>query len=269
MAFLRVDASPLLPRLRSELVTLLSGLADTDWTLPTTCPGWPVHGVASHLLGVELGNVSLRRDHWGLGPAAGEDFGSWLNAFNQQWVESARRLSPLVLIELLDLAARRFEEYVAALDLDALGGPVDWATGRDPAPVWLDVAREYMERFVHQQQIREATGRPGLSADLTAPVLTAAAHALPVALRDVPRPAGTTVTFAAEGTGGGSWHLVRTDTGWDLGAGEPPRPPACEVATTVDGAIKRYACDPSAPPLRWRGDTGLAGALSQVTAILG
>ena len=54
---------------------------------------------------------------------------------------------------------------------------MDWATGRDPAPVWLDVAREYRERFVHQQQIREATGRPRLSPELTAPVLTAAAAA--------------------------------------------------------------------------------------------
>jgi hypothetical protein len=85
----------------------------------------------------------------------------------------------------------------------------------------------------------------------------------------VRRPAGTTVSFTAEGAGGGSWHLVRTGTGWELGAGGPPRPPACEVATTVAGAIKRYARDPSAPPLRWQGDTDLAEALSQVTAILG
>ncbi len=269
MVFLRVDVTPLLPRLRPELVTLLTGLTGSDWMLPTACPGWPVHGVAAHLLGVELGNVSLRRDHWGLGPAPGEDLGDWLSTFNQQWVAAARRLSPLVLIELLDLAALRFEEHVATLDLDALGGPVDWATGRDPAPVWLDVAREYMERFVHQQQIREATGRPGLGPDLTRPVLAAAAHALPVALQHVSRPTGTTVTFTAEGAGGASWHLVRTGTAWELGAGEPPRPPACEVRTTVAGAIKRYTRDPSAPPLHWRGDAGLADALSEVTAILG
>lgn len=48
------------------------------------------------------------------------------------------------------------------LDLNALGGPVEWATGSDPAPAWLDIAREYMERYIHQRQIRDATGRPGL-----------------------------------------------------------------------------------------------------------
>jgi hypothetical protein len=89
MAFLRIDASPLLPLLRSELVALLAGLSADEWMLATACPGWPVHAVASHLLGVELGNVSVRRDHWALSPGAGEDAGAWLNAFNQQWVDAA------------------------------------------------------------------------------------------------------------------------------------------------------------------------------------
>ena len=96
---LRVDARALVPRLRAELAALLTGLTAGDWALSTACPGWSVHDVAAHLLGVELGNVSVRRDRWRLGPAAGDD-------------------------------------------LDA----------------WLDVAREYMERYVHQQQIRDAAG---------------------------------------------------------------------------------------------------------------
>ena len=68
MALLRVDAGPLLPRLRSELAALLTSLTDGDWAQPTSCPGWSVHDVAAHLLGVELGNVSVRRDRWRLGP---------------------------------------------------------------------------------------------------------------------------------------------------------------------------------------------------------
>jgi len=269
MAFLRIDTSPLLPRLRSELTALLAGLSADEWMRPTACPGWPVHAVASHLLGVELGNVSVRRDHWALGPSKGEDPDAWLNAFNQQWVEAARRISPPLLIECLDAAARRFEEHVAALDLDIPGGPVEWATGPDAAPVWLDVAREYMERFVHQQQIRDATGRPGLGADFTGPVLVAAAHALPMALRALDRPAGTIVTFTAAGEGGGTWQVTRTVAGWDLGADGPSQPPSCEVRTTVDGAIKLYTRDPAAPPPSRRGDPELAEALSRAKAVLG
>jgi len=62
MALLRVDARPLVPRLRSELAALLTSLTGGDWVQPTSCPGWSVHDVAAHLLGVELGNVSARRD---------------------------------------------------------------------------------------------------------------------------------------------------------------------------------------------------------------
>ena len=39
-----------------------------------------------------------------------------------------------------------------------------------------------MERYVHQQQIRDATRRPPLGAAFTGPVLATAAHALPRAL---------------------------------------------------------------------------------------
>ena len=68
MALLRVDARPLVPRLRSELAALLTSLTGGDWAQPTSCPGWSVHDVAAHLLGVELANVSARRDRWGLSP---------------------------------------------------------------------------------------------------------------------------------------------------------------------------------------------------------
>ena len=47
MPLLRVDARPLLPLLRAQLVALLTGLAGDDWARPTACPGWTVPGVAA------------------------------------------------------------------------------------------------------------------------------------------------------------------------------------------------------------------------------
>lgn len=66
MTLLRVDARPLVPRLCAELAALLASLSSGDWALATACPGWSVHAVAAHLLGVELGNVSVRRDRCSL-----------------------------------------------------------------------------------------------------------------------------------------------------------------------------------------------------------
>jgi uncharacterized protein (TIGR03083 family) len=139
MQLVRIDTRDLLAPLRAELITLLASLTPPEWDAATSCPGWSVHGVASHLLGVEIGNVSIRRDGWGLRPGPGESLDEWLDGFNQQWVAAARRVSPALLTELLDLAGRRFEETVAALDLDAAGGSVDWATGqnqRRPGSMW-------------------------------------------------------------------------------------------------------------------------------------
>ena len=158
---------------------------------------------------------------------------------------------------------------LSTLDLDATGVRVQWATGSGPAPVWLDVAREYMERYVHQQQIREATGCPPLGADFVSPVLTTAAHALPRALDLVSRPLGTVVTFTAEGEGGGSWYVVRSAGGWELETAPAAGAAACHARTTVDGALKLYARDPGAPALSWQGDDELAFALAGVKAVLG
>jgi uncharacterized protein (TIGR03083 family) len=195
VAFLRVDAGPLLPELRAGLVELLRALDPPDWSLPTACPGWTVADVVTHLVGVELGNVSRRRDgHW-IDPPAGADLPAWLAALNQSWVDAARLLSPRVLADLLDVAGAWFEAHANSLDLDTSGPPV-WWVGPDPVPVWLDVAREYTERWVHQQQIRDATGRPGLDGPRhVGPVVATFVHALPRSLAAVPAARGRRSTW--------------------------------------------------------------------------
>ena len=267
--FLRVDVLDLLPRLRAELTALLGSLSRQEWSAPTSCPGWTVHDIAAHLLGVELGNVSVRRDSWQLGPAAGQDFGGWLDGFNRQWVQAAERISPALLTDLIGQCSRQFEELVATLDLAAMGGSVGWATGSEPAPVWLDVAREYMERFVHQSQIRDATGRPALPRELAEPVLRTAVHCLPRALASTRRPPGTVLAFIVDEDPATTWFLTQGRENWELGRSAPDGAPACEVRTTLPGAIRLFVRDPGAPALVTRGDGELAAAISRAKAILG
>jgi hypothetical protein len=98
----------------------------------------------------------------------------------------------------------------------ALGEPVSWA-GSDPAPVWLDVAREYTERWLHQQHIRDAVARPGLTDHrFFAPVLDAFVRALPHTFRQVRRDIGAVVELVILGDAGGTWFLVQTDDAWLL-----------------------------------------------------
>src|SRR5260370_35815529 len=80
---------------------------------------------------------------------------------NALWVQATRRISSRLLCTLLALTGEEIYQYFTSLDLFALGGPVSWA-GSAPSPVWLDVAREYIDRWGHQQQFRDAVGRRGL-----------------------------------------------------------------------------------------------------------
>ncbi len=139
---------------------LLEGLSEEDWDAPTVCPGWSVKDIALHLLGVEIGNLSTRRDGWHTpGPDDPTRLGSWVADFNESWVSSTRRMSTRLLSHLLGETAAEMEQYFATVDLSDVTAVVSWASA-DPVPMWLDVAREYTERWVHQQQIRDAIGRP-------------------------------------------------------------------------------------------------------------
>src|SRR6185295_15700965 len=109
-----------------------------------------------------------------------------------------------------------------SLDPHAIGGPVDWA-GPDPAPVWLDVAREYTERWAHQQQIRDAIEplRPGVAAALKAPrffapLLDTYARGIPRAFRDTRASEGTHVRIEITGAVDRAWSLVRGAGRWAL-----------------------------------------------------
>lgn len=232
-----VLVADLFPQVHDGLMQLLHDLSDDEWIRPTVCPGWDVKDVTAHLLGVELGNLSRRRDGY-QGPSTGaptddrwEVLVDWLADYNERWVEVARRMSPRVLCDLLDLLGNQMSDYVAGLDPMAIGSSVAWA-GPDPAVVWLDVAREYTERWVHQQQIRNAVHRPGLTEpQYLAPVLATFVRALPRALREVETLDGTALRLIILGPAGGTWLAVRRAGVWILACDEPG---PVEATVTLD-----------------------------------
>jgi uncharacterized protein (TIGR03083 family) len=216
-----VVVADLFPELLAALVDLLSGLAPSDWSRPTVCGSWTVKDVAVHLLGDDVGNLSRRRD----GFAPGAAIASWvelvafINELNEAWVAAGRRMSPRVICDLLEHVGAQVCEYFGSLDPWAIGGPVSWA-GPEPAPVWLDLAREYTERWLHQQHIRDAVASPGLAEPrYLAPVLETFVRALPRTYEHVQAGEGTLVSLSISGPSGGRWSLLKEGLGWRLFAG--------------------------------------------------
>jgi uncharacterized protein (TIGR03083 family) len=210
----------LIPKVERLLLDLLRSLTPEEWNAPTLAPRWLVKDVAAHLLDTHLRKLSLARDgYFAETPAIAspEELPAFINRLNEEGVRQYRRLSPAVLISLLEVTARASAEYHDSLDPFAQAAfPVSWA-GETESLNWFDTARELTERWHHQQQIREAVGRPGLmKPDLYRPVLDCFLRALPHVYRTVPAPTGAIVEIAISGDCGGVWRLQSEEGHWRL-----------------------------------------------------
>jgi len=263
----------LFPDILTELVRLLSSLSSEEWQTPTVCAGWSVKDVALHLLGGEIGNLARRRD----GHAQSASINNWeelvafINDWNQSWVKTAQRISPRLLIDLLEFTGAQLCDYFRSLDPYALGGSVSWA-GPERAPVWLDLAREYTERWHHQQHIRDAVSKPGLKEPrYMAPVLSAFVWALPHTFRSIPAEEDTAVTLTIAGASGGQWSVLRVGQEWKLYQGAPDRPDA-QVVLDQDIAWRLFthglAQQMAREQISFGGDLALGSQVLEMVSII-
>lgn len=132
------------------------GLDEAAWSTPTSCPGWDVRDQLSHLIGFErllMGEaapeVDFDRSH--LRNPIGE--------INEPWIAERRgRPGGEVRAELAEVGALR----VAALAAmpEAAFDEVGWSpVGEVPHATFMQV--RVLDLWVHEQDVREALGRPG------------------------------------------------------------------------------------------------------------
>jgi hypothetical protein len=130
-------------------------------------------------------------------------------------------------MDLMDIADPQVHSLLSSLDphAPALFG-VAWA-GEESSPVWFDIGREYTERWLHQQQIREAVGAPGLlEREWLHPALDIFMRALPHTYRAIEAEPGESIHFRVLGEAGGDWILRREPQGWRLFTGRDKNPAA-------------------------------------------
>jgi uncharacterized protein (TIGR03083 family) len=264
----------LFPLERAALLELLHSLDARAWGSATVCPGWAVRDIAAHLVADDLGRLSRQRDgHRSQVRRDDEDLASFVDRLNAEWVVAMRRISPTIITSLLELGGRETRHHFSSLHPLAIGGPVSWATGERPAPVWLDLARELTERWHHQQQIRDATGAP----PLTEPrpmraVLATFARALPRTLEDTERVDGAAATMIVTGDSGVTWTVLRGNGRWQLYAGRAHSAIAeVEVAQDDFWRLVTKGITPAMAERRSRlaGDLDVARQLLRTVAIIG
>ena len=227
----RLDSNVRIPvlepmrRVNAALLELLRGFDEEDWRRPTIHRDRTVKDLTAHLLQSSLGRVSALRDGFSPPPPnirSNEDLVAWIQSNNREFMAGMRRTSPQILIELIATYDQEMLAVFERLDPQGEGLGVGWA-GELVSQNWFDVAREYTEKWHHQEQLRDATGRPPLyEAELFAPALETFARGLPHAYRDRAASVGTQASIGLTGAVELGWTLRRDSDGWSLWSGITP-----------------------------------------------
>ncbi|WP_460470053.1 maleylpyruvate isomerase N-terminal domain-containing protein [Emticicia fontis] len=232
--------SDLFYKLDEKLIEVLQSLTDDDWNKPTIAPLWIVKDIAAHLLDGNIRTLSIGRDKYVGSPAGNinsyQDLVAYLNKLNADWVQALKRMSPKILIELLTSSGRQYCDYLSQLNpFDKALYSVAWA-GEQESKMWFHVAREYTEKWHHQQQIRLAVGKESelYTKEFYWPHLETSMRALPHHYRHVAGKDGDIIQFEITGDGGGTWNLYYENNQWIL-VKENAIKPVSKV--TIDGAI--------------------------------
>lgn len=184
-----------------RFVALARDLREDEWDLPTDLPGWSVRDIVAHTAHLEAVLAGAPEETIQVGPAP--HVRNLTGAYTEQGVLARRGR---VLAELADeierAAATRAADLLANPPRDGAAAPprtpggIPWDTqtllSNRPVDVWM-----------HEQDIRRATNRPGGYDALAAShTLRTLASALPVVVgKRVAPPAGTTVALAVPEAG--------------------------------------------------------------------
>jgi uncharacterized protein (TIGR03083 family) len=268
-----LDLRILMREERQELVILLSALDAQEWQA-SAVGRWDVHAVTLHLLGNDLRSLPNSRPQNQRSTPSNElgytAIAEIIERENDEWVDTARRIIPALLPEVLVLTGRRVDDQMACVDMNARSTSVGWS-GSGPSPEWLHIAREYTERWVHHQQIRDAVGRDGLKErKWLHPVLQTMLLALPRAYEYAQAPTGTTVSVVVDGPAGGTWRLTRAEDRWHLAT--PIGPAEAEVHIPEDVAwrvlSRNLRPENAAPLIERRGSVELTEPILNAVAIM-
>lgn len=216
-----IQTSHLFSVLDESLIELLKSLTEEEWNTQTVAKKWTVKDVASHLLDGNLRGLSISRDHFfGEKPEninCYRDLVNFLNQLNMTWTNATKRLSPTVLIDLLETTGKQYSEHLQTLDLfeNAIFS-VAWA-GEETSLNWFHIAREYTEKFLHQQQIRNAVGKQALlTKTLFYPFIHTFMQALPYAYKNVKAQNDTIVAVIVTTEIGGQWSIIKKENNWEF-----------------------------------------------------
>jgi uncharacterized protein (TIGR03083 family) len=196
-------AEPLIARFEevwSDIVDLCADLTDDQWNLATDCPGWSVKDQVSHMIGTErmlLGEQPAEgTEPAGAAPYVRNDIGR----ANEQWIATYSDCTGKEVLDEFRAVTSRRMMAMTGMSKD------DWEregfTPEGPGPYRVFMEIRVFDCWYHDQDIREALGRPGY---LEGPVADLSLGRIPpkglgyVVGKKAGAPSGSTVVFEVHG----------------------------------------------------------------------
>ena len=188
--------------------SLLVDLPAEDWHRPTALPGWDVQANAVHIFSTEamlLGEpapaVEVDRD-------ALAHIRNDIGAANEAWVRGWADATPA---EVLDGMRERVAKRLDAIrSMDDAAWDAEGFTPAGPDTYGRFMRIRVMDVWMHEQDIREAVGRPGhVEGPVVAMVLDEISSGLGFVVgKRAGAPQGSSVTFSLAGPAGRDVHVA-------------------------------------------------------------
>lgn len=196
----RPDPLALWDETAQELLAVLHELSDDDWAKPAL-PGWTVQDVLAHQAHLESEAAGMPQPEGGRIDIAAEGNRPMTSDITEAGVAARRGRSAAELLDELESACARRREVLADLDISDLKAPAPGLVGELGWDLATWLRNRPIDLWVHEQDIRVATGRPvtttGVGATHVAGLMT---RVFPTTLRRLPT--GTAVIARISGPQG-------------------------------------------------------------------
>ena len=147
-----------------DLDALVDELGESQWQTATSLPGWTVHDVISHLIGVESMLQGVDTPEADIDVSELEHVRNEIGAMNERWVRKLRDLSAAELLETF--RATTADRRKALSDLSNAQWNDVGFTPAGPDSYGRFMRVRIFDCWMHEHDIRDALGMPASAGEL-------------------------------------------------------------------------------------------------------
>lgn len=185
-----------------DIERLLATVPAADWRRPTALPGWSIHDVVAHIIGTESMLAGTPTPESGVDVAALDHVRNPIGELNEHWIVTLRdETAEAMLGRYREVIARR-RATLPQLSAEEWNAVTATPAGPDSYGRFMRI--RIFDCWIHEQDIRQALGRPSTDEELTGPAARQALDEIAASMGFVvgklgKAPAGSRVAFELTG----------------------------------------------------------------------